>query len=43
MRFAIGLLIAYSAFITLRYFSEPAKQEPVCIPLYAETGLECCE
>lgn len=41
MRVAIALLIAYSAFITVRYwqFDQPQR---VCVPLYDETGLECC-
>lgn len=44
-RAAIGLLIAYSLYVTVRLFQPEiqAASDRVCVPLYDETGLECCQ
>lgn len=44
-RVAIGFLLAYSIYVTLR-LGQPeiqAASDRICVPLYNETGLECCE
>lgn len=44
-RVAVGALLAYSVYVTLR-LAQPeiqAASDRICVPLYDETGLECCE
>jgi hypothetical protein len=44
-RFAIAVMIAYSTYVTVR-LAQPeiqAASDRICVPLYNETGLECCQ
>jgi hypothetical protein len=44
-RAALSLLIAYAVFVTFR-LAQPDIQsasDRICVPLYDETGLECCQ
>lgn len=46
MRVAFALLIALwiaSVYVVYRLGPEYIEKDPVCVPLYDQTGLECCK
>lgn len=43
-RFLIALLIGYSTYVTVQLdWRDEKPPEKQCVPLYNETGLECCK
>lgn len=40
--FIVAVLVCTNVF-TLAYLFQPEIQNSVCVPLYSETGYECCQ